>query len=169
MITSSAKVAELRTGTLQALQDAAKQYGSKNSTVKEGRAQKSSSVVPRQQDFAVAWLTIRAGAGNLKYSQLVDLLVKPGEPCEGKGDCLSWAAQVHLRIVCRFATSMGMVLYRLFGLQDDSGHLAPWKLTRRQPGPEDIFLQVVYCGVCHSDLHQLKNEWGNTSYPVVPG
>ena len=48
-----------------------------------------------------------AGTGNLKYSQLVDLLVKPGEPCEGKGDCLSWAAQVRPHEICRSARFLG--------------------------------------------------------------
>ena len=40
---------------------------------------------------------------------------------------------------------------------------------RRDPGPNDVQIDILYCGVCHSDLHQVRNEWSNTIYPVVPG
>jgi uncharacterized zinc-type alcohol dehydrogenase-like protein len=40
---------------------------------------------------------------------------------------------------------------------------------RRNPGPHDVQIDILYCGVCHSDLHTARNEWGNTVYPVVPG
>ncbi|HVZ63129.1 MAG TPA: NAD(P)-dependent alcohol dehydrogenase [Lacunisphaera sp.] len=42
-------------------------------------------------------------------------------------------------------------------------------IERRQPGPRDIRIQIQYCGVCHSDLHYARNEWGFTQYPAVPG
>ena len=47
--------------------------------------------------------------------------------------------------------------------------LAPFSFQRRDPGPSDIEIEIVYCGVCHSDLHQARNEWQNTLYPCVPG
>lgn len=47
--------------------------------------------------------------------------------------------------------------------------LKPFSLTRRNPGPKDIQIEIDYCGVCHSDLHTARNEWTNTTYPVVPG
>jgi len=50
--------------------------------------------------------------------------------------------------------------------------LAPFSVQRREPGPQDVQLEILYCGVCHSDLHQVRNEWQNvmpTVYPVVPG
>lgn len=47
--------------------------------------------------------------------------------------------------------------------------LAPFTFTRRKPGPNDIKIEILYCGVCHSDIHFAKNEWKNTQYPVVPG
>lgn len=47
--------------------------------------------------------------------------------------------------------------------------LAPWTLERRNPKPHDVQLDILYCGVCHSDLHTARNEWGGTVYPVVPG
>jgi uncharacterized zinc-type alcohol dehydrogenase-like protein len=47
--------------------------------------------------------------------------------------------------------------------------LKPFSFQRRDPLPDDIQLDILYCGVCHSDLHMARNEWGGTSYPVVPG
>ncbi|XP_020215765.1 probable mannitol dehydrogenase isoform X2 [Cajanus cajan] len=52
---------------------------------------------------------------------------------------------------------------------DTSGILAPFHFSRRENGQNDVTLQILYCGVCHSDLHTLKNDWGFTTYPVVPG
>jgi alcohol dehydrogenase (NADP+) len=53
-----------------------------------------------------------------------------------------------------------------------SSPLAPFLLTRREPLPTDVDIEILYCGVCHSDLHQARNEWGEfapTAYPCVPG
>jgi uncharacterized zinc-type alcohol dehydrogenase-like protein len=47
--------------------------------------------------------------------------------------------------------------------------LAPFTIERRQPGAHDVEIDILYCGVCHSDLHQARGEWGNTIYPCVPG
>jgi alcohol dehydrogenase (NADP+) len=47
--------------------------------------------------------------------------------------------------------------------------LGPFSLQRREPGPNDVQIEILYCGVCHSDLHQARNEWRNTNYPCVPG
>jgi uncharacterized zinc-type alcohol dehydrogenase-like protein len=47
--------------------------------------------------------------------------------------------------------------------------LAPFNFTRREPGPTEIAVEILYCGVCHSDLHMIRNEWGNSIYPMVPG
>lgn len=43
------------------------------------------------------------------------------------------------------------------------------KIDRREPGPEDVEIEILYCGICHSDIHTARNEWGGTQYPVVPG
>lgn len=42
-------------------------------------------------------------------------------------------------------------------------------ITRREPGPHDVKIEIAYCGVCHSDLHQVRSEWAGTVYPCVPG
>lgn len=47
--------------------------------------------------------------------------------------------------------------------------LAPFAFARREPLPQDVQLEVLFCGVCHSDLHTVRNEWKNTTYPAVPG
>jgi uncharacterized zinc-type alcohol dehydrogenase-like protein len=47
--------------------------------------------------------------------------------------------------------------------------LAPFHFERRDLGPKDVQLDILYCGVCHSDLHTVRNEWKSTTYPVVPG
>nr|WP_240502635.1 NAD(P)-dependent alcohol dehydrogenase [Methylocaldum sp. 14B] len=47
--------------------------------------------------------------------------------------------------------------------------LGPFRFERREPGPRDVQIEILYCGVCHSDLHTVRSEWQNTVYPVVPG
>jgi len=42
-------------------------------------------------------------------------------------------------------------------------------IQRRDPGPTDVHIQIQFCGVCHTDLHIARNEWGGTTYPCVPG
>ncbi|XP_015890543.3 probable mannitol dehydrogenase [Ziziphus jujuba] len=53
--------------------------------------------------------------------------------------------------------------------RDSSGHLSPFNFSRRETGEEDVRFKVLYCGICHTDLHIIKNEWGFSHYPVVPG
>ncbi|XP_057497168.1 probable mannitol dehydrogenase [Actinidia eriantha] len=53
--------------------------------------------------------------------------------------------------------------------RDNSGVLSPFKFSRRETGDEDVRFKILYCGICHSDLHCVKNEWGISSYPMVPG
>ncbi|HEX3080605.1 MAG TPA: NAD(P)-dependent alcohol dehydrogenase [Puia sp.] len=62
-----------------------------------------------------------------------------------------------------------MTKVKAFAAQDAESILGPWNLERRTPGPTDIQIEILYCGVCHSDLHQIRNEWGNSIFPMVPG
>lgn len=48
-------------------------------------------------------------------------------------------------------------------------NLAPFTFERRELQPHDIFIDIMYCGICHSDIHTARNEWWETHYPVVPG
>ena len=47
--------------------------------------------------------------------------------------------------------------------------LEPFEVERRPPGPHDVAIEIRYCGVCHSDIHQARDEWGGSTYPMVPG
>ena len=58
---------------------------------------------------------------------------------------------------------------KAYGVDNASSPLDLRKITRRDPTSEDIVIDILYCGVCHSDLHQIRNEWQNTVYPCVPG
>jgi uncharacterized zinc-type alcohol dehydrogenase-like protein len=56
-----------------------------------------------------------------------------------------------------------------FAAQSNTTPLAPFFFERREPLPSDIAIEILFCGVCHSDLHMARNEWGNALYPLVPG
>ncbi|XP_020573302.1 LOW QUALITY PROTEIN: probable mannitol dehydrogenase [Phalaenopsis equestris] len=60
---------------------------------------------------------------------------------------------------------------KVFGLaaRDSSGVLSPFHFYNRKNGEDDVTIKILYCGICHSDLHQVKNEWKNTVYPSLPG
>ncbi|MBC6988108.1 NAD(P)-dependent alcohol dehydrogenase [Hymenobacter sp. BT491] len=47
--------------------------------------------------------------------------------------------------------------------------LAPFQLERREVGPHDVLIEILFCGVCHSDVHQVRDEWGGSTFPMVPG
>ena len=47
--------------------------------------------------------------------------------------------------------------------------LAPFTIDRRDPGPRDVAIDALFCGVCHSDVHQARDEWGGGIFPMVPG
>ncbi|KAI4328112.1 hypothetical protein L6164_020496 [Bauhinia variegata] len=53
--------------------------------------------------------------------------------------------------------------------RDSSGVLSPFKFSRRETGEKDVTFKVLYCGVCHTDLHMVENGWGSSIYPLVPG
>jgi uncharacterized zinc-type alcohol dehydrogenase-like protein len=56
-----------------------------------------------------------------------------------------------------------------YGAHAGDKPLEPLRITRRDPGPEDVQIEIAYCGICHSDLHQVRAEWEGTKYPCVPG
>jgi uncharacterized zinc-type alcohol dehydrogenase-like protein len=58
---------------------------------------------------------------------------------------------------------------RAYAAQNNTSPLKPFSFQRRDPLPQDVQIDILYCGVCHSDLHQARNEWGGTIYPCVPG
>ena len=58
---------------------------------------------------------------------------------------------------------------KAYAAQSATTPLAGITIERRSPKPYDVQIDILYCGVCHSDLHTVRNEWGGTKYPVVPG
>ena len=56
-----------------------------------------------------------------------------------------------------------------YGTPAATAPLAPMSIRRRDVGPKDVQIEILFCGVCHSDLHTARNEWQNTTYPAVPG
>ena len=58
---------------------------------------------------------------------------------------------------------------KAYSAQSGTSPLAQSTIERRTPKPHDVQIDILFCGVCHSDLHTVRNEWGGTKYPVVPG
>lgn len=56
-----------------------------------------------------------------------------------------------------------------YAAKNASAPLTSFSIDRRTPGPHDVQIDILYCGVCHSDIHQVRDEWGGSIYPMVPG
>jgi len=56
-----------------------------------------------------------------------------------------------------------------YAAQSPTSPIAPHHFTRRDPRSSDVVVEILYCGVCHSDIHQARDEWGGSIYPMVPG
>jgi len=62
-----------------------------------------------------------------------------------------------------------MIKAKGYAAQDSKTNLALWNFERREVGSHDVHIQILFCGVCHSDLHQIKNDWFPGTFPMVPG
>src|SRR5882757_6140359 len=62
-----------------------------------------------------------------------------------------------------------MIETKAYAAQNEHTPLAPWTFERRDVGPHDVQFDILFCGVCHSDLHQIKNDWFPGIFPMVPG
>ena len=78
------------------------------------------------------------------------------------------ASQRHYSIILKFQTKI-MIPVKSFAAQNGSTRLAPYNFERRSPGPHDVEIEILYCGVCHTDIHFIKDDWGMSLYPMVPG
>ncbi|MEW5764362.1 MAG: NAD(P)-dependent alcohol dehydrogenase [Acidobacteriota bacterium] len=56
-----------------------------------------------------------------------------------------------------------------YAAADSKSPLAPFVVERRDPGPHDVSIDILFCGICHSDIHQVRDEWGGSLFPMVPG
>jgi uncharacterized zinc-type alcohol dehydrogenase-like protein len=62
-----------------------------------------------------------------------------------------------------------MTLAKAYAATSATAPLEPFQVERRTVGPHDVQIEIAYCGICHSDLHQVRDEWGGSKYPMVPG
>ena len=62
-----------------------------------------------------------------------------------------------------------MLPTKAYAALNEKTPLAPFEFDRRNVGEHDILIEILYCGVCHSDIHQARGEWGNSIFPMVPG
>jgi uncharacterized zinc-type alcohol dehydrogenase-like protein len=62
-----------------------------------------------------------------------------------------------------------MIASKGYAAQNPTSPLAPFSFSRREVGAHDVLIDIQFCGVCHSDLHQIRDEWGGAIYPMVPG
>jgi alcohol dehydrogenase (NADP+) len=62
-----------------------------------------------------------------------------------------------------------MIRARGYAARNAREPLAPFSFERRDPKPNDVVIDIKYCGICHSDVHQARDEWGNSMFPMVPG
>lgn len=89
---------------------------------------------------------------------------------------LGGASLLELSFESRANVGMGFAFWRLvmikvkgFAAKEAKVPLAPFQFERRDPGPNDVAIAIHYCGVCHSDIHQARDEWGRGIFPMVPG
>ncbi len=64
---------------------------------------------------------------------------------------------------------MSTFTVKAYGTESKNADLGEMTIERRQVTPKDVEIEILYCGVCHSDLHTARNDWGGSMYPVVPG
>jgi uncharacterized zinc-type alcohol dehydrogenase-like protein len=62
-----------------------------------------------------------------------------------------------------------MLPTRGYATKGPTSILEPFTFERREPGPHDVLIEILYCGICHSDIHQARDEWGGAIFPMVPG
>src|SRR5258706_9429610 len=62
-----------------------------------------------------------------------------------------------------------MIPVKAYAAQNPHSSLSPFSFARRGVGAGDVQVEILYCGVCHSDIHQARNEWDDSIYPMVPG
>lgn len=62
-----------------------------------------------------------------------------------------------------------MITTKAYAAHSSTSPIVPYSFERRDPRPDDVVIEIAYCGVCHSDIHTARSEWGPTAYPCVPG
>lgn len=62
-----------------------------------------------------------------------------------------------------------MLLTQGYAAMTAKAALRPFSFERREVGPQDVLITITHCGICHSDIHQARDEWGGSIFPMVPG
>lgn len=62
-----------------------------------------------------------------------------------------------------------MIKVKGYAAHNPSQELCPYAFERKEVGVHEVLIRILYCGICHADIHQARNEYGNTMYPLVPG
>jgi uncharacterized zinc-type alcohol dehydrogenase-like protein len=62
-----------------------------------------------------------------------------------------------------------MLATRGYAVNGPSSKFEPFNFERREPGPNDLLIEILFCGICHTDIHQARDEWGGSRFPMVPG
>ncbi|PIS12122.1 MAG: hydroxyacid dehydrogenase [Bdellovibrio sp. CG10_big_fil_rev_8_21_14_0_10_47_8] len=62
-----------------------------------------------------------------------------------------------------------MIQTKAYAAQSPTSLLQPYQFQRRDPRPDDVVIEIAFCGICHSDIHTVRSEWGPAAYPCVPG
>lgn len=62
-----------------------------------------------------------------------------------------------------------MISIKAYGVDNKNALFQPLTIERRDPKPDDVLIEIAYCGICHSDIHTARSEWAGTQYPCVPG
>ncbi|CAK0785409.1 hypothetical protein CVIRNUC_008618 [Coccomyxa viridis] len=120
------------------------------------------------REYAIYSILPGASSGTVKSEDLAQAVKQFGSGSLPSGGELSFE-QVAKALHKGSTASFGQGNTVGYATKDDSGHLEPFAFDRRELGEEDIAIQIAYAGICHSDLHQIKNEWGNSKFPMVPG
>lgn len=78
-------------------------------------------------------------------------------------------AQAQAAIGNTAAAGMGSSKVRAWAASAADARFAPIEITRRAVGPKDVRIEILYVGICHSDIHAVRSDWGQAHYPIVPG
>src|SRR5258708_1269347 len=66
-------------------------------------------------------------------------------------------------------TTLTKIQVKGYAALDAASALQSFSFERREPGENDVLIDILYCGICHTDIHQIRNEWCGSVYPMVPG
>ncbi|PNH06839.1 putative mannitol dehydrogenase [Tetrabaena socialis] len=134
------------------------------------RSPSHAEVAAQPRAFALLHQITASADGELDAQALKEFVKLYGEPSEspseGELSFAEFAALFRRPAISRGVTAANCIGY---ASRDSGGELSAFSFDRRPVGAHDVRIQITHVGMCHSDLHQVKNEWGNSQFPMVPG